>query len=204
MKLISTRMLVTALILLVLFAACQIGQSPVSISSPDGAVQLVFTMDEAQLPKYSVVFNDRVILAESELSLELERGYFAEGFVITKVKRTSIDDTYDLIVGKTHQARNNYNQIEIDLKEMTSAGKLGFVFRVYDDGIAFRYLIPEQSAIDSFKIISENSEFRFTENYLCWVLELENFNTNYERNIKHARLSEIDSTALIGLPLTIQ
>ncbi|MCK5331303.1 MAG: glycoside hydrolase family 97 N-terminal domain-containing protein, partial [Candidatus Marinimicrobia bacterium] len=177
MKLISKQWLGIILITAVLFTGCKNDRSQLTLLSPDGNVQLALTLDAAHKPQYSVVFNKQVILSESALSLELKSGYFTEGFVITKVKRTSINNIYDLVVGKTSRARNHYNQIEIDLKGITSAGKLGLVFRAYDDGVAFRYLIPEQSTIDSFKIISENSEFRFTENYRCWVLELENFNT---------------------------
>ncbi|UCE19484.1 MAG: glycoside hydrolase family 97 protein [Gemmatimonadota bacterium] len=154
---------------------------------------------------YSIIFNNKVLLSESHLSLRLRGGDFSKSLEITNVRRETHDETYDLVVGKSKHVRNHYNEAVISLQEKSGQRrKLDVIFRVYNDGVAFHYSFPEQSTLRDFEILAEHSEFRFLENYICWALELKGFTTNYEDVFGQKTIGAIEPDTLVGLPLTVE
>ena len=134
-----------------------------------------------------------------------EDGVFSAGLEVTGVNYGMFDETYDVVAGKSSQARNNYRELSVSLQEKGEPGRaMDIIFRVYDDGVAFRYVIGEQKALEEFQIVAERSEFNFAGDYDCWAMDLKKFTTNYEKAFNNIKISAIEPNAVIGLPLTIE
>jgi len=192
-------------IILAALLSCQTFKAPLEITSPNQQVQITLNLSDEQAPVYSVKLNGNAIIAESPMGIELKQnGLLSQGMKITGVKRNAIDETYELVVGKSHEARNYCNEMTVSLQEMkTPKRKLDLVFRAYNDGVAFRYIIPKQKPLQNFDILAEKSSFNFPGNYTCWALQLGTFTSSYEKEYDQVHLSDLSADAIVGLPLTI-
>jgi len=93
----------------------------------------------------------------------------------------------------------------VSLREQGGMGRrLQLIFRAYDDGAAFRYVVPAQPGLERLDIVEERSEFRFPADYRCWAMRLKTFHSNYEEEFEPASVGRIKPDAIIGLPVTIQ
>lgn len=198
--------LITLLMLLSSFyLMCGKYTFPLKLTSPDGNIELFFSLDETESPYYSVSFNGKTVIAQSYLAIELEKGEISYGLKITNIKRKTCDENYQLVVGKSKQARNHYKELVVALEEKDFLKrKLELIFRAFDDGVAFRYFIPEQQAIKNFTILAEHSEFCFPSNHRCWALQLDGFTTSYESEFNQIAIDDIEPASYIGLPLTVE
>ncbi|MBN1464459.1 glycoside hydrolase family 97 protein, partial [candidate division KSB1 bacterium] len=140
----------------------------------------------------------------SPLKLEFQGGEWGERLVAKAQSAKSIYEEYDLIVGKSKRAINSCNEMVVELKETPGERQINLVFRAYDDGAAFRYEFPAQSALQDFELIAEKSEFRFPANHTCWAMQLGRFTLNYEKEYEQTTIDDIAADALVGLPLTIE
>ncbi len=204
------RVLHTAVIIIFLGAVtdafAQAGKEPLELLSPSGKVAITFSLNAAGAPNYSIVYNKQTIIAPSSLGLVLKQdGLLSKGMKLTGTQRRAHDETYQLIVGKAKQARDHYRELIVSLQEKSESNrKLQIIFRAFDDGVAFRYVIPEQTALKAIGIVDEKSEFRFPADYTCYALQLRTFHSNYEKEFDHITLNQIKLGAIIGLPLIIQ
>jgi alpha-glucosidase len=175
------------------------------LRSPGGAVEVAFMLDEGR-PVYAVTYRRRTVVTWSSLGLELKQGgMLSGGMELTGVARRAHDETYRLVVGKTSLARDRYREMEVDLRERGGMRRaLRLVFRAYDDGAAFRYVVPEQRGLESFDIVDERSEFRFAEDHPCWAMRLNTFHSNYEKEFERVSVGQIRPGEHVGLPLTIE
>ncbi|MGA3325793.1 MAG: glycoside hydrolase family 97 protein [Terriglobia bacterium] len=182
-----------------------ISSGPLRLASPDGAVQIIFRLTTGQAPTYSVRFRGKSVVEDSPLSLEFRQGgTWGAGQEITSVRRDAHDETYPIVVGKSSQARDHYDQMIVALRETAAPHrKIELQFRAYSDGVAFRYFIPEQDLLGQFEILSERSEFRFPADYTCWAAQYGSFTTSQEREFDRISLDRIQPGAIVGLPLTI-
>jgi alpha-glucosidase len=178
---------------------------PLRVASPDDAVEIVFRLNESKAPIYSVLFQGITVLADSPLSLDFRQGgLWGPGQKIVNVRQNSHDETYPIVAGKSSQARDHYNQLEIALEESAPPGRrMELQFRAYNDGAAFRYFIPEQPQLKQFELIAERSEFRFPSDYTCWAAQYGKFTTPQEKEFDRISIDRIQPGAIVGLPLTI-
>lgn len=203
----------------ILYAACllfligtanevfsQAAEEAFELRSPNNRVEIKFALNRAGAPAYSAVYDGQEIIAPSQLGLVFkESGLLSQGMKVTKTLRRAHDETYEVVVGKTKQARDHYTELTILLEEQRAPNrKLQLVFRAFDDGIAFRYLIPEQAALKEIDITDEKSEFRFPADETCWALQLRTFHSNYEREFNKITVNQLKPDALTGLPLVVQ
>jgi alpha-glucosidase len=112
------------------------------------------------------------------------------------------------VTGKTSEVRNHYNALRIDLADVgRSHLKLAMEARAYDDAIAFRYVIPDQTTIREFRLVKENTEFRIAKDATTYALVLPHFRTMYEAEYLKLNVSAFATSnglsrkVLIGLPL---
>ena len=196
--------------LLALVGVCAFAQTP--LRSPDGQLAISFqTTGKGQLT-YSVAFHGKPLFEASALSLELQgQRPLGTNVRITSSRTSSADDTYHLIAGKSSTVRNHYNALRIDLAESGDFGRtLAIEARAYDDAVAFRYVIPEQSFLREFRLAKENTEFRVSKDATTWALELPNYRSMYESEFVKLPISAfsnqggVASTVLIGLPLLME
>ncbi|HEY9285175.1 MAG TPA: glycoside hydrolase family 97 protein [Pyrinomonadaceae bacterium] len=196
----------TSLALLPFLAAASFGQARANahrLRSPDGRVEIAFALDREGAPTYAVSYDGREVVAPSALGLVFkEGGPLSRGMTVATTRRRAHDSWYDLVVGKASRARDRFRELTVSLRESGGARReLGLTFRAYDDGAAFRYLIPAQGALREFEIIDERSEFRFGGDHACWAMQLRTFHSNYEKEFDRLTVSRIKPGAKTGLPL---
>jgi alpha-glucosidase len=174
------------------------------LTSPDGRLEITFTLSAEGQPSYSVSFLGRPIVADSALGLTL-RGAppLSRGFHLVKASRKSHDTAFTLVAGKQREARDRCQELTVEL-EQTGGRRLDLVFRAYDGGAALRYVIPRQEGIGDLEIASEDTQFRFLADHRAWVLELASFTTGNEREFVEEPLLSIKPESIVGPPLTIE
>lgn len=206
----------TALSLIVpglLCASSVLAQHPdserIRVKSPNG--QIVFILADAPTthemdPKsnalrYSVDFHGKWLMDEGVLGLQIE-GQPAMGPGMRKVAvRTGMrDETYTIPVGKTNSVRDHYNFAIVDCAD-TSGRRLSVEIRAYDDGVAFRYILPMQTGMKNVRIEHELTGFTYAKDATLYPLILDGFQTSYEDEYQARQVSGIHRDWLIALPL---
>lgn len=139
------------------------------ITSPDRTIRTTVDIRDG-IPKYSVAKNGTPIIEPSTLGFDFQDAPALAGeFSVTGAKRESVDTTWEPVWDRYEEIRNHYEELVVGLEETTSSSRaLTLSFRVFNDGIAFRYTIPEQDSMDEFTITSENTQFNFAGNYTTW------------------------------------
>lgn len=191
---------------------------PISLSSPDRQLVMQFTTvtgngatgSEGKLV-YSVTFHGKQLLDPSALALELS-GQPTLGSNVQIVENIpgKGNDDYTLIAGKAGKIHDQYNTVELRVVE-NSGLKRTFLIeaRAYNDGIAFRYVLPEQEGIKELRLKQEDTEFRISTDATTWALELPNYRSSYESEYVKLPISAfsnqggVSSNFLIGLPLLL-
>ena len=193
-------------ILLVLFVvepAQATGRSAsYSLSSPDRAIQLRFDLDRGD-PSYRVAHHRRPLVARSALGMRFRDMPALDGdFAVRRVRRESHDTVWSRVWGEYDRIRNRYNELTVDLREAAAPRrKLRIVFRAYDDGVAFRYTLPEQRGIGRFAMTSEDTEFNFADDFNAWWIPAQFGSGSGDEELhRNTRLSEMAAAAT---PVTI-
>lgn len=168
-----------------------------SIESPDGQLRVQFALREGT-PTYAVSYDGQSLIDRSSLGFEFEdTPPLGDDMVVTGIRRRSTDTTWEPVWGTTDSVRNHYNELAVGLAERYEPGRsLTLLLRVYDDGVAFRYVLPEQEGLEEFAITDERTTFRFADDYTCWWIP-DNYES-YEDIYQKTPLSGIESTPEVG------
>jgi len=166
-----------------------------SLQSPGAHIRLEFLLTADGSPAYAVYHTDQLLIDTSTLGFSLKDAPpLRKGFEVQKITKTTFDETWNPVWGERSKIRNHYREMTVDLREKTDSGRqLKLIFRAYDDGVAFRYLIPEQAGISpNFVILEEHSEFRLTADHnAIWIpADVDSYEYLYEKT----RISEIDAS----------
>jgi alpha-glucosidase len=170
------------------------------LASPNGHVEIRFGV-EGERAAYEVLMNGRSVIAPSPLGLELRGGS------LTKVRRlgesrVAVDQRYRLVAGKASDVRNAYNEATFSLQETSAtARRLDIVLRAYDDGVAFRYVLPPQPGVTTIQIWGESTRFNFPVDYQCWGYNVGRFGSNHEGEFDPVPASRIRPFNLFDMPL---
>jgi len=186
-------------LLLALIPAVAMAQS---VKSPDGSIEMAFTTDNGQLA-YSVSFHGRPMLTRSTMALEVQdQPVLGTAMRIVDTKPGAVDETYTMPHGKSNPVHNQCNSLTLNLEETRGPNrKLTVEARAYDDGVAFRYILPRQPILTEVRLTGERTEFQLAKDASTWPLILENFRTSYEDNYHNLPLSAIHKDDLVALPL---
>jgi alpha-glucosidase len=143
--------------------------SQLTVSSPDRGIAVWFRLDEGR-PVYSVSHDGAPLLAESGLGLRFEGApALADGLYVSRVRRDREHDVWRPVWGEYDKVREHYNELTVDLRERSAPRRsLRLVFRVFDDGVGFRYVLPRQRGIHRFAIADEDTQFRFAGDFTAW------------------------------------
>ncbi|HLM52236.1 MAG TPA: glycoside hydrolase family 97 protein [Pseudoxanthomonas sp.] len=142
----------------------------VGVSSPDGRLTVQITTDNDGRPSYAVSRAGKAVIAPSRLGfLFLDAPKFERNFEIAAQSRRSFDETWEQPWGERRRIRNRYNELRVTLSEKTAPRRsLDVVFRVFDDGAAFRYEFPDQAALKRVRIGEELTEFDIADTATAW------------------------------------
>ena len=186
-----------------------------TLTSPDGNLVLSFSLDEKGAPRYALTYSGQEIIRNSALGYVLRGDASAKnpetymrvtygtvdmgsGFAIADVQRSHFDETWEPVWGEEAQIRNHYNELAVTLEQKDFKGKEGknvrmiVRFRLYDDGLGFRYEFPQQENLKYFIVLDELTEFAMTGDHKAWWIAGD-YDTQ-EYNYAETRLSEIRET----------
>ena len=141
-----------------------------TLSSPDRTIVLEFELDESGTPLYRVSHEGEPLIGDSELGLQFLNAPALDGdFDVRRVQRDGEDSVWRPVWGEYEAIRNRYRGADgrsarADRPATLAAARLP----VFDDGVAFRYVLPRQRAIDEFAITEETTEFRFADDFTAW------------------------------------
>ena len=139
-------------------------QDEFSCTSPDGRNVITLRLVEGQ-PLYDVTYGDQAVIKNSALGLNLDREPFGR-FEVAGTKTGGVNTTWKPVVGELEVVADCYNHMLVELQEQEAPNRrLHIEFRAYDEGVAFRYVLPEQSTLDGATVSSEATEFRLAEDF---------------------------------------
>jgi alpha-glucosidase len=200
--------IILAAALLSLCEARAAGVGPEILRSPDGTAQVSVAIRPATDGEgglcYAVQFGGKDVLLESNLRLDFSnQPAVAGGLAMQTVSRRTADERWQRLYGKRKQVRNHFNEMTIDLRETSGPHRtIQAVFRAYDDGIAFRYRLPEQWG--AFDLAAERTSFRFPGDVTVWAANFEGYHSSQERQFLRMKLSELATNQIYGCPLLVQ
>lgn len=175
-----------------LSASASLGATEV-LTSPDGRLQLSFDLTADGTPTYKMDYNNKPVIATSRLGLELKnQKSLLDGFKMERVSRSSFDETWQPVWGEQSSIRNHYNEMAVCLSQPDDNGHLREMivrFRLYDDGVGFRYEWPAQDNFTYFTIKEERTEFAMTDDHTAYWIPGDYDTQEYDYTI--SRLSEV-------------
>jgi alpha-glucosidase len=178
-------------------------QATHAVSSPDRKITVEFQLDEAGKPVYRVSHNGAPLLADSALGFHFENAPPLDGDLdVRSVRRARHNAVWRPVWGEYKTIRNDYHELTIDLREQVAPRRaLQLVFRVFNDGVGFRYVLPRQRAMSRFAITSEDTEFKFADDFTAWWIPAQ-FGPGIgdEHLWRRTALSETDAAAT---PVTV-
>lgn len=175
--------------LLVFFLICGLQIQAQELQSPNGRFSLSFEILNGK-PTYALSLEDQTIIARSKLGLELKSTTsLMEGFAVKNIERSTFDETWEPVWGEFKEIRNHYNEMAVYLDQEETNRQMIIRFRLFDDGLGFRYEFPEQPNLTYFVVAEERTQFAMTGDHLAfWVPG--DFDTQ-EYDFTTSRLSQI-------------
>lgn len=139
-------------------------------TSPDKSIVIQTNLDSEGQFYYKVLYKGKVVIDSSTVGFEFKNiPPMKNGFEILRAKKQSDSESYELPWGEQRYVESDYNQLKIDLREKENLGrKFSVIFRIFNDGIGFRYDFPKQKNIDSVVITDELTQFRLTGDHKVW------------------------------------
>jgi alpha-glucosidase len=155
---------------------------------------------------YRVSFRGEPVIVDSALGLELARQPpIAPGPSQTALKTGGVAETYTVPVGKSNPVKDRHNFATVEYTETgTRHRRLVLEVRVFDDGVAFRYVLPKQDALGAVEITRERTEFRFAKDGTAFPMILSGFGSSYEDEYQKRLVSGLHPDWLIGAPLLVE
>lgn len=152
-------------------------------------------------PYYYVIWKNEKVLSSSKMGFLLADGALDKDFKVIGVKRRTFDETWHELYGEEDSVRNHYNETTVMLQQTRGLKrKLNIVFRVFNDGLGFRYVIPQQEGLGKIAISEEQTQFHLSHDVPAWSISL-NHIEYYEGLYKKSLISEKDT---VCTPLTIE
>lgn len=172
--------------------SCSLFSYAESVNSPDGRIKVNFYLDNGR-PTYTVDFNETPIVKPSHLGLQLSKGGkdLMDGFTIADKTTDSFDETWQPVWGEESSIRNNYNELAVTLSQESTKRHIVVRFRVFNDGVGFRYEFPRQENLVYFTLKEEKTEFAMAGDNTAWWIPGD-FDTQ-EYSFTKSKLSEIRS-----------
>ena len=212
--------ILSAISAIVLLAGCT-GVKPAgevtdvqTLKSPDGVLEMTFQLTAEGTPQYALNYEGQKVILPSNLGFEL-RGVlkaqklvfnedgtiskedrepcnsFYDGFQVKNVETATFDETWEPVWGEEAQIRNNYNELLVCLEQTSTQRQMNIRFRLYNDGLGFRYEFPYQKNLSYFVIKEELTQFALTGDHTAWWVPGD-YDTQ-EYNFVESRLSEISA-----------
>lgn len=183
---------VWGLMIVLILASCSVMDEKYEISSPNGDVRVYFILEKGK-PFYEVFYNDSLLIQKSGMGFELADGTSLAGqFTIDEVLISGMNRRWKPVWGEASRFYDNHNRNLFRLKSTgEESRRLDIEFKVFNDGLGFRYIFPEDFGLDTLLITEEFTQFRFSSDHSSWWIPGD-FDS-YEHLYKNTPVSDIDS-----------
>ena len=208
----STHPVCSRLVPLLAVAALISTAQPIGVKSPDGRLEIsIATFQGPNVQStgrlaYSVTFGGKPVIEWSDLGLALEGAPVLGNAVrIESGTPSGHDETWTSVAGKANPIRDHYNAAAVQAVDTgQGARRLTVEVRAYDDGVAFRYVLPEQAPLGQVRILNEATQFRFPKDANTIGLISRGFQTSNEDDYHQLTISALHPEYLLNLPLLIE
>ena len=141
------------------------------IASPDNNIKVNVELDASGRPYYEMSYKNKPVVKRSGMGLDCKDNIdLTKGFSIDKISYSTFDETWQPVWGEVKEIRNNYNEMEVKLRQEKEKRDVVIRFRVYNDGIGFRYEFPEQDNLTYFVVKSEKTQFAMAGDHKAFWL----------------------------------
>lgn len=189
-----------AISLLLVLTACS--NSEVRTVSPDGNLEISLLTSPGRA-EISVDFCGKKVIEPSRIGLILSGKEWGSGVRIIEKKKEHIVEDFDMLTGKTSHVHSESNQLSVLLADSTGR-QAWLVLRAFNDGVAYRYVFPEQEAMDSLLVNNEILEIRTAGNPAVKALHVKEFHNTHEGRYTHTSVDSLENGRLIDMPLYLQ
>ena len=161
-----------------------------SITSPDGQLRLNFSVNPQGEPVYELSYKGKAVIKPSKLGLELKNDPgLMNGFTLAGTETSTFDETWEPVWGEVKQIRNHYNEMAVTLNQKAQDRNIIIRFRLFDDGLGFRYEFPLQKNLNYFVIKEERTQFAMAGDHTAWWIPGDYDTQEYD--YMESKLSEI-------------
>lgn len=193
---------------------CSVAGYGQKLTSPDGQLEMNFSLNQAGAPVYELFYKQQPVIKPSTLGLELKKEdankktdfewtertdidqldsktNLMTGFTITNTQTTTFDETWTPVWGEEKEIRNHYNELAVTLNQKEQDRSIVIRFRLFNDGLGFRYEFPQQKNLNYFVIKEEHTQFAMTGDHTAYWIPGDYDTQEYDYTV--CRLSEIRS-----------
>lgn len=181
---------IVAIAFLIVLSGCKpVSKIETTISSPNKENTISFALNDSGQLFYTISTEGLDFIELSALGFQLKNQELKQGFEIISTETLTKDTTWETVWGQREIVRNHFNELTLHLKQKKSDILIDVIAKSFDDGIAFRYVFPEQTHLTDFVITDELTEFNFKDDYKAWW----NFADydNYEKVYYNSPISKI-------------
>lgn len=179
--------------LLVLLSFCLIVTVGMSqeLKSPSGNLIMKFSLQDGGIPSYELSYKGKKVINLSKLGLESfgDKPSFYDNFTVVNSANSTFDETWQPVWGEAKNIRNHYNELEVTLSQKETERIMVLRFRLFDDGLGFRYEFPTQKNLTYFAVKEELTQFAMTGDHTAYWIPGDYDTQEYDYNI--SKLSEI-------------
>ncbi|MES2812496.1 MAG: glycoside hydrolase family 97 protein [Bacteroidota bacterium] len=170
-----------------------LGVSAQELKSPNGNFKMKFALENNGTPTYQLFLKDKEVIKKSKLGLELQKDKksLLDDFTIVQSKESSFSETWKPVWGEETSIKNHYNELAVTLKQNETERQIIIRFRLFDEGLGFRYEFPEQKNLTYFILKEERTEFAMTGNHTAFWIPGDYDTQEYDYT--ESKLSEIRS-----------
>ena len=159
-------------------------------TSPDGNVVLTFSLKADGTPSYKVSYKNKAVINESTLGFTLKKAEpLTNNFKVVDTKKSTFKETWKPVWGEESEILNHYNELLVSLEQNNTKRKMNIRFRVYNEGVGFRYEFPSQKELTHFVVEEELSQFAMTGDHTAWWIPGDYDTQEYDYT--ESKLSEI-------------
>ena len=163
-----------------------------TIQSPSKQITVNFSLSDNGKPSYTVSYKNKPVVLQSNLGIKLkEGGDLVSNFSIDSIAHNSVNETWQPVLGEQSNIKNNYNLMIVALSQKSNSRNINIIFKVFDEGVAFRYEFPKQANLNYFIISDEKSEFNLTGDHKTFWLPGDFDSQEYAYN--ETKLSEVNT-----------
>ena len=171
-----------------------------TLVSPDGTLRVSVEVEKGL--SWSATRKGVALVLPSRLGLDFIDPKPWSGFRLKKATRRTLDETWTTRLYRKETVRDRANELTLDFED--AAGRLlALVFRAYDEGVAFRYVVPEQPAFDGFQLRGELTEWRFPEGVDGWFTSYGGWVSSQEEDFRRRPLASLQAKELVGMPAVV-